>query len=305
LFIGLVAASASIALAVTFPNYVFTQAGVYPGSAQTYPNGANLTQIAGYYQQPAAGTYGYIQTGKAFVTAQPAGSIDSYLFSINANGLAVGGFCPPRPPGTCGGLFAVHGYTYDYATGATVTIDYPGAGTTAAYGINDSGVVVGGFCVQGVNGCPINLTFGSSHAFMDDNGVFTQLDYPGAELTTAFGINNAGTIVGLYVTPTIAHGFLYQNGVYTDLNYPGANWTNAFGVSNAGVVVGIYQDALFRVFGFMYYNGKWAQINARSGGATGISGINDHNDLVGTWSGFNGLHPIKGVPKRTIPTSTN
>ncbi len=301
------ASSVMLAAAVSVPHYVFTQAGNYPGAFQTYPNGANVTQIAGYYWLPAGGTYAYIQTGNSFITAQPTGSCSSYLWAVNTSGLAAGGFSP-LGSFQCGAPFAAHGYTYDYGTGAITTIDYPGAPTTAAYGISDSGVVVGGWCVQGFSGCPTNLFYIASHGFIDDNGTFIQLDFPGSDGTTAFGINNAGTVVGTYSTfgaNGVIHGFLYQNGTYTDLNFPGANWTEALAVNNGGMVAGSYQDANGFVFGFMYYKGQWAQINARSGGATSIIGIDDRNDLVGTWSGFNGLHPIKGVPKRTIPTSTN
>jgi len=278
--------------------YVFGNPGNYPGAALTFADGANHTQIVGYYLQPGGGTYSYIQTGKSFIAAQPADSIDSYLFSINNNGLAVGGYCISGAS-VCGDLSGNHGYTYDYATGTTTTIDYPGAATTVAYGINDSGGIVGGFCDQGTNGCPLDLFLGSSHAFMDDNGVFTQLDFPGANETTAFGVNSAGTVVGTYEingTTTTVHAFIYQNGQYTDINYPGANWSEARGINNTGIVVGHYQDTNGRVFGFMYYRGQWAQINARSGGDTAIVGINDYGDLVGTWSGSGGLKPIMGIP---------
>lgn len=300
------AALLTASAAISVPKYQFTQAGNYPGAALTNPNGANLGQIVGYYYQTGLGTFGYVQTGDSFVTAQPTGSADSYLWSINANGLAVGGFC--QGSNCTGAPFAAHGYTYDSATGGTTTIDYPGATTTAAYGISDSGVVVGGWCVQGFSACPTNLFYVASHGFIDDNGAFTQLDYPGSDGTTAFGVNSGGTVVGTYSTfgsNGVIHGFLYGNGTYTDLNFPGANWTEALGINDGGMVVGSYQDAEGFVFGFMYYSGQWAQINARSGGATSIIGINDHNDLVGTWSGFNGPHPIKGVPARTTPTLTS
>jgi len=295
LVILVVAVSAYVALAASFPSYVFTQAGVYPGAYQTFPDGANLTQIVGYYDQPGGGQFGYIETGGTFITAQPIGSIDSYLFSINANGIAVGSFCPPGSQGFCTGLFAAHGYAYDVATGAATLIDYPGAKTTAAFGINDSGVIVGGFCVLGPAGCA------PKHAFRDDNGVFTQLDFPGGEKTTAFGINNAGTIVGTYTIGSITHGFIYQNGTYTDLSYPGAYETFATGINNAGVVVGNYEPTYPLVFGFMYYNGQWAQISVGPSGYTGISGINDRNDIVGTWTTIDAIHPIVGVPKKSMP----
>ena len=208
----------------------------------------------------------------------------------------------------CGGPFAQHGYTYDYSTGAIATIDYPGAATTAVFGINDSGAVAGGWCVSGFDDCPTNLFYIASHGFIDDNGTFTQLDYPGSDGTTAFGINNAGTVVGTYSTfgaNGVIHGFLYRNGTYTDLNFPGANWTEALAVNNGGVVAGCYQDANGFVFGFMYYKGQWAQINARSGGTTAIIGINNRNDLVGTWSGIGQNPAIKGVPTKSIPILQN
>ena len=63
------------------------------------------------------------------------------------------------------------------------TIDVSGATSTSAYGINDSGQIVG-------------TTNFSSHSFLDTAGSFTTIDVPGASSTSAFGINNSGEIVG-------------------------------------------------------------------------------------------------------------
>ena len=286
------------ALAATVPHYIFSSAGNYPGAFETDPNGANLSQIVGYYV-PRGGSFvsaGYIETVKGFVTAQPAGSANSYLFSINSGGIAVGGYCEGS---TCDGApFGAHGYTYDSSTGATTTINYPGSQSTVAYGISDAGVIVGGFCPTRPL-CPIGLALTSDHGFIDDNGVFTQLDFPGATETTAFGINNTGTVVGIYTNGVIQHGFIYQNGVYTDINFPGANWSEATGVNDLGVVVGHFQDASFNVNGFMYYKGQFAQINVQPGHTTAIWGINRRNDLVGTWLGARGQSDtFKAIPTR-------
>ncbi len=288
----------SSANGATAPHYAFSYAGSYPGAAQTYPNGVNLTLIVGYYVSTAPATLGYIQSGRAFITAQPTGSLDSYLFSINSNNLAVGGFCYASDTGACGDLSAAHGYTYDYNSGATTIIDYPGAGTTAAYGINDQGVIVGGYCVIERTGCPLDLFLGSSHGFMDDNGVFTQLDFPGADETTAFGINDSGMVVGVYEQGlSIVHAFVLENGQYTDINYPGANWSEATAVNNLGVVVGYYQAANFVVNGFMYYKGQFATVNV-PGHSSAIAGINSKNDLVGTFTDSKGQNAtFKAVPK--------
>ncbi len=280
----------SLALfAVGNPDYFYTYAGSYPGAAETFPNGINARQIAGYYVQPGGGSFGYVQTNNSFVTAQPTGSLDSYLFAINSAGFSAGGYCLPGAT-VCGNLFGEHGYTYDYHTGAITTIDYPGAATTVAYGVSDAGVIVGGFCDQGTSGCPLDLFLGASHGFMVNNGVFTQLDFPGADETTAFAINSAGTIAGTYEingTTTTVHAFIYESGQYTDINYPGANWSEAQGINDRGVVVGYYQDANLVVYGFMYSQGQFAQI-AVMGNSTAVTNINDHNDLVGTWTNSQG-----------------
>ena len=306
LAIAVALAWSSAIAGVSVPNYMFTQAGIYPGAALTNANGDNLTQIAGYYFPPSSASHGYVQTGASFITAEPPNSSSSYLWGINTSGLAAGGFCQGS---SCDSApFGAQGYTYDSTTGAITAIDFPGSMSTVAYGVSALGVVVGGFCPTNTL-CPLNLFYIASHGFIDDNGTFTQLDYPGSDGTTAFGVNNTETVVGTYSTfggNGVIHGFLYQNGAYTDLNFPGANWTEATGINNSGVVVGYYQDSQGGVFGFMYYNGQWAQINARSGGTTNIFGINDHNDLVGTWSGPNGHNPaIKGVPTQSIPILQN
>src|SRR5579863_8608048 len=81
--------------AANVPHYVFSSTGNYPNAALTYPNGVNLSLIVGDYV-PRGGSVasaGYIETVKGFITAQPTGGTGSYLFSINSNSIAVGGFC--------------------------------------------------------------------------------------------------------------------------------------------------------------------------------------------------------------------
>src|SRR5262249_3091653 len=47
---------------------------------------------------------------------------------------------------------------------------------------------------------------------------FTQIDVPGAFFTLAFGINNAGQIVGSFDNSTGRHGFLDTGGIFTQLD---------------------------------------------------------------------------------------
>ena len=79
---------------------------------------------------------------------------------------------------------------------------------------------------------------------MDTGGIYTTLNVPGAILTDAYGINDAGQVVGLYIDNAgIAHGFVDTGGIYTTLDVPGASLTEAYGINDAGQVVGLYQDA--------------------------------------------------------------
>ena len=278
-------------------NYVFSQAGGYPGpyGTLTAPHGANLTQIVGYYAEPGFQAHGYIQTGTKFITAEPANTKSSYLSGINRTGVAVGGLCANG----CNTDSAQHGYTYSYATGAITTVDYPGTGiTTAAYGINDKGQIVGGFCFSTID-CPLEGFTYSDHGYLDDNGVFTQLDYPGAESTQAMAINDSGVIVGAYIiNKTGPHGFLYQNGTYSNMDYPGAGYTLPSGINNAGIAAGLMSDST-GIHGFLYRNGKFEKVSdPTSPNDTEMTGINDKNAVVGTINTSKATLTFKGITKK-------
>src|SRR3954447_19182344 len=73
------------------------------------------------------------------------------------------------------------------------------------------------------------------------NFSFTQIDVPGAVTTEAFGINDAGQIVGEIVDITgFAHGFLDTGGSFTQIDVPGAQQTFAHDINNAGQIVGLF-----------------------------------------------------------------
>jgi uncharacterized membrane protein len=272
-------------------HYRFRLAGNFPGANYTVPFGISATRIVGYYSAPGV-LDSYVQTGKAFVQVVPFGAVTSYLFAINRNGLAVGGYCVPG----CNPYTGEHAYTYDDSTGAVTSIDFPGAISTTGYGISDLGKIVGGYCSASIV-CPPGPFLPADHGFLDDNGVFTTLDFPGAEATEATGINSAGVIIGTYdVNLTGPHSFIYQNGVYTNIDFPGANFTSASSINNNGVVAGLFQDKNFVTHGFLYFKGKFTQIDAPGALQTGLSAINDSNDLVGLVYPSIGSQPFKGIP---------
>jgi len=115
------------------------------------------------------------------------GSLGTYAGGMNNNGDMVGYF---QTPG--------YGAFLWRADGSLVTFNHPADGqTTQALGINDSGVIVGAYFASHITG------------FVLQNGVYTDINYPGQNYTYATGINNDGTIVGWYLDGrNQAHGFI-------------------------------------------------------------------------------------------------
>ena len=84
----------------------------------------------------------------------------------------------------------VSGFTDGYfrtLNGTINTVDVPGALSTALFGINDAGVMVGQYLAADH----------SSHGFLDDHGVITTLDAPAYSRTELTAIGNNGVILGV------------------------------------------------------------------------------------------------------------
>jgi hypothetical protein len=98
--------------------------------------------------------------------------------------------------GAVAGFYVTSGGTTDAfarrASGKFITLAYPGATMTQAFGLNDHGEVVGAY----------TLGSGSSattHGFTWQAGHFTTVDDPhGVGTTFINGVNNAGDLVGFY-----------------------------------------------------------------------------------------------------------
>src|SRR5258708_19596396 len=102
------------------------------------------------------------------------------------------------------------------ADGPTFTaIDFPGATSTQAWGINLSGDIIG-FYVSADK---------ATHGFLKSRGEFSSIDFPGASYTEANGISPRGDIIGDYAATLTGsgphHGFvLSREGVFTPFDYP-------------------------------------------------------------------------------------
>lgn len=151
-------------------------------------------------------------------------------------------------------------------------LGYPG---TAAYGLNDSGVVVGmSYLSQD----------GTRHSFKYENGTLTDLGTLGGSVSYAYAINASGQIVGVSAITgnTGNHAYLLSNGSYTDLGTLGGPDSTAYAINASGQIVGSS-----RVSGgsadraFLYANNQLKDLGTLGGLYSFAYGINDSGLIVG------------------------
>jgi probable HAF family extracellular repeat protein len=202
------------------------------------------------------------------------------------------------------------------------TIDFPGAVSTFAFGLNNCGEVVGfyfdaagtqhGFLFSNKDGfktidVPSAVATGllginDSHdivgGWLDDSGILhgvlihgeklIPINFPGGVDTVAEGINNAGDIVGGYDfgDQSTNIGFVYKKGQFTSLQDPSAtpSQTVALGINTEGRIVGSYTDPLGQLHGFLLLDGKYSTIDPPDAlVGSEANGINSVGQSVGQY----------------------
>ena len=181
-----------------------------------------------------------------------------------------------------GAMFAqINSPTFRY-----VAINFPGAFSTDATGINNFGEIVG-FYQQGTN---CNSAFPSpcrTHGFKLVNKQFTAINVSGALNTTVNGVNDGGDVVGVFETTThVMHGFLlHHTGQLQIISPPSPLFGAPEAVNNSLVVVG---------GDYRWQGGKFTKIDFRTGTAEDqvLSGISNAGIIVGSlfhqdfWNGI-------------------
>lgn len=126
-------------------------------------------------------------------------------------------------------------------------VDAPGAAHTLGmgtklFGINDWGAVVGDYQTPGAT--PFSQL---THAFILQDGRYTQVDVPGSTDggfgTQLNGINSLGVAVGVYTDSSgILHGLMWWGGTTFKVDYPGAPFSEIHAINNLGVFTGAYTN---------------------------------------------------------------
>ena len=130
----------------------------------------------------------------------------------------------------------------------------------------------------------------ATHAFLLSGGRFITIDYPGATLTLANGMNSLGEVVGGYASAGVSHAFVWSNGNFTSFDYPGASgFTNATGANPGGDIVGRYRGVDGKSHGYLLSGGQFTTIDVPGATFTGLTGITPGGDIVGrqTTAGVN------------------
>lgn len=198
------------------------------------------------------------------------------------------------------------------------TINVAGAQSTAIYGINDAGVMVGsyvdgggvrhGFELSGAHVAKIDDPKGtdtycfainkagaivgyyatSSHtarAFLYAKGKFKDIGPAAATGSQALGINDHGDVNGNFADAKGSHGFLLKGGKYTTLDVPGAQDTLGGGINNAGMMTEEWLDSSFNSESSLYNGKTYTKINVPGEPDSDAAAINNLGDIVYSWEG--------------------
>jgi uncharacterized membrane protein len=239
--------------------------------------------IVGHYIDAAGIDHGYLLHKGSFSTVDFPGSDGGHAHGINSEGVIAGLYFTGKK---------FHGYVLN--KGVYTTVDFPGVQNTRANDINTAGDIVGSY----VDNNSYNNTGGSNgtkeHGFLYRGGVFTTIDFPGANYTEVWRINDNGQVLGRYQSGNGGtHVFLLAlaSGTFLSIDYPGAtttavkDFTQMGGLNNNGDIASDYCSSancgLDTVRGFLLSGGSFSALEVPGAAGTVPFGINDQGAIVG------------------------
>jgi photosystem II stability/assembly factor-like uncharacterized protein len=286
-----------------------TEMGVYNGyTAGVYANpGPIMTDISQVSTLPAAIWITKTpKTGPPSVTIWNQGISDSlwpngqrmHQFLNGQTGVTWGGIAltPSVDEDIDNGpVLNANNGTKNFSAYSSSSFSYPSSCGTYAYGIND---VWGGAFISesGQTGQIVGQyddCNGYAHAFLLDSYVqYSNVDYPGAVWSVAYGVNNLGQIVGAYQDANYCvHGYLLNGGTYTSISNPNGVCpgiaTMLLAINDAGQISGYYDGQSTGNQSFIYYlpKQKFYPTTTFAGVCcTEANGINGDATLSGTYS---------------------
>lgn len=242
-----------------------------PGAIQTLPAGINNAGISvGQYEDSSNVLHGYMLKGKMLTTLDDPNGTNTSVNGIQYKGTTVVGSY------TNSSNFPV-GFMYN---GTFTDISPPGATASAAYGINDEGVIVGSYTDSS----------GVVHGFRYENMMYTTLDVPDASATVATGVNNKGHMSFYWQDSSGAgKGYVCGGKGCRTITVPGATSTYSMGLNNADDVSNMWFDSMNASHGALWQDGHFHKFNCHPHDAAMYAGgLNDHHAIAGTYEDLSG-----------------
>lgn len=297
---------------------VITDLGTLGGVSSRAMGINAIGQVAGYASTESGKMHAFLWDGTMRDLGTLTGSMESFAYAINDAGqiagassdlgsitpraflwqnnalTEIGAFAPRaiNKNGEIAGAMAIKRNNLDWfehaclwRSGALTDLGTLGGNYSYAYGLNDSGQIVGiSFAANEAN----------TRAFVWRNGAMTDLGTLGGASSQAYAINNANAIAGVAnLGGDAPHGVLFtlnaSGGVNTksDLGALNSSYSYAYAVNNRGQAVGTNGHAV------IWQNGMIADLNSvlppDSGWALeAATAINEKGQIVG-WGKLNGF----------------
>jgi probable HAF family extracellular repeat protein len=262
LWLGLLAAPAAAA-----PLYEFTDLGLLAGdfSSGQATAGDYVTGYAGTSTTSSLPRAAFIWENGVLQSLGTLGGTRSTGLGVNEQGDVVG-WSRDATEATRAMVYG-NGVMTDLNTAHST----PGWDLSFAWDINSSGQIVG--VGDGPDG---------GRGWLLSGGQLFDLGTLGGSSSDAYGINEAGDIVGRARTATEAtHAFLYSNGLMIDLGTLGGTTSQALEINDVGQIAGWSTDANGDRLAFIYQNGTMIALADAGGGFNQAYGINDAGEIAG------------------------
>lgn len=264
------------AVAAANPIYTAASLGGLGGGPATGYAVNNAGTVAGWAQNASGNQQAFVSTPNG-LKALSAASSESYAYGINNSGTVVGTtYVNGTAHGTIwngssttdlgantyamainnsGEVVGGNGDAFAVVNGQLQNLGNPqGVNWSAAYGINDSGTVVG-------DGQMANGTFRG--IIWSPGGSMILLGTLGGSSSQATDINNGGEVVGFAsVSSGYQHAFSMLDAIMIDLGTLGGGSSYAYGVNNSGEIVGYSYLADGDQHAFLYDDGKMLDLNS-------------------------------------------
>ena len=212
--------------------FVYSNGVLQPLPVPGIPSGVNdAGQVVGSFEIGAL-QHAFLYSGGAVTQIDYPGAFQSEALAINSAGVVYGEW-----EGTAG---QGHGYLYQNGVFTDLSLPDHSYWSSQRGGINDAGVIA--TTLLGIPGSP---------GVVWDHGTLAQVNYPGADFSYVYGINNRGDLVGIYGAGGF-YSWAYIDGEFSPVIFsPPGSGDKVNAINDADQIVGTYPNQFGRLYTFV------------------------------------------------------